>query len=104
MVNQKRKRLSVSALEPVAREATRKALEHALAEGRPPISPEQDEKLTLGTFIEDDRCVFELYIVGERPKDALIISRAFVDRYTGRLIGEVETYLPPVLDTDLPER
>jgi hypothetical protein len=105
MVNQKKKRFSDSALEPIARDATKKALEKALAEGHPWISPEQDKNLTLGygPDFEGDVCGFELYIATDPPKNALIISRAFVDRYTAKLIGEVEVYLPPVPATELPE-
>ncbi len=101
MTAQKKKRFNESELEPVARDATRKALEQALAEGYSWISPEQDEKLTLGTFIEDDRCIFALYIAGERPRDGLIVSKVAVERYTGELSGEVDVYLPPIPATEL---
>ena len=102
-MSQKKKRFGVSALEPVAREATRKAFEKALTEGRSWITPEQEENLTLGKGVTDDRCGFELYIAKDPPRDGLIVSSVFVDRYTGELIGEVEVYLPPVPATDLPE-
>ena len=102
-MTQNKKRFGVAALEPVARDATRKALEQALAKGYSWITPEQDEVLTLGTFPKDDRCIFELYIAIDPPKDALVVSRASVDRYTGELIGEVEVYLPPVPATELPK-
>ena len=102
---QKKKRFYESDLEPIAREATKKALQQAISEGRSWITPEQEENLTLGygPARDGNKCGFELYIAKEPPKDGLIVSRVFVDRYTGELIGGVEVYLPPVPATELPE-
>ena len=103
MMTKKKKRLDVSFLESIARDATRKAFEKALAEGCSWITPEQEENLTLGTRIGDDTCIFLLYISNDNPKYTLFISRVVVDRYTAEVIGKVQVYLPPVLNSALPE-
>ncbi len=104
MMTNTKKRLHVSKLEPIAQDVTRQALQLALSEGKVWITPEQDENLTLGTFIKDDICVFELYIATDPHRDGLIVSRVVVDRYSGEVIGKVEVYLPPVLERELPHR
>ncbi|EIX6435702.1 hypothetical protein MKU92_004736 [Salmonella enterica] len=99
----KKKRLHVSKLENIARDATRNALRKAISEGKSWITPEQNNNLTLGIFIEDDICTFELYIAADKPSEGLIISRAIIDRYTGTLTGDVEVFLPPILESQLPK-
>ncbi|EHO5066531.1 hypothetical protein PL246_23465 [Salmonella enterica] len=103
MMSKKKKRLHVSKLEPIARDATRNALSKALADGKEWLTVEQLRHITLGTFITDDICVFDLYIAADKPSDGRIISRAIVDRYTGNLIKAVDVFLPPVLESELPE-
>lgn len=55
---EKKKRLHVCKLEGIARNATQNALREAISEGKSWITAEQKKNLTLGTFIEDDICVF----------------------------------------------
>lgn len=83
-MNSKPRKLTLDQTEPLARAATRAALE-----GVRPLTDADKQRLTLGTLIEDDTYVWELYLAGERPKDAVIISQARVDRLT----GEVEVHI-----------
>jgi hypothetical protein len=62
-------------LQEIARIATRTALEEYER-----IPAESEKNLTLGTFFDGDDRVFELYIAGERPADAVVISSARVNR------------------------
>jgi hypothetical protein len=76
--------LSLAEMEILAREATRAAL----AGYRQPANIGH---LTLGSELRVDLGVFELYIAGERPADAQVISRANVNRHTGEI--EVQVFL-----------
>lgn len=67
----------LSDLEEMARIATFDALE-----GYEPVPDVWRTKLTLGTFFENDLRIFELYVPGERPQDAITISSAWVNRHT----------------------
>ena len=50
-------------------------------------------QLVLGTSgFEGDQMTFELYIPGERPEDARVISSAVMDMFSGT--GNVEVFLP----------
>lgn len=60
-------------LQELAREATRKALEEY-----EPIPAEWEKNLTLGTLFDGEDRIFELYVAGERPADAIVISSARV--------------------------
>jgi hypothetical protein len=63
-------------LQEIARVATRKALEeYVLPEG-------WRAHLTLGTEFRGDERVFELYVAGERPQDAIVIASTTVNRRT----------------------
>jgi len=62
-------------LQELARVATRKALEDY-----EPIPKEWEANLTLGTFFDGDDRIFELYVAADKPKDAIVISSARVDR------------------------
>jgi hypothetical protein len=62
-------------LQEIARIATRAALEEYER-----IPAESEKNLTLGTFFDGDDRIFELYIAGERPADAVVISSARVNR------------------------
>jgi hypothetical protein len=63
-------------LQEIARVATRKALEGY-------VLPESwRTNLTLGTEFRGDERVFELYVAGERPQDAIVIASATVNRRT----------------------
>lgn len=46
------------------------------------------DKLVIGTMLEEGRRIFELYVPGEKPSDARVISRAIMDPETGQ--GTVE--------------
>jgi hypothetical protein len=75
-------------LQEIARVATVKALEGY------PITDEIRKQLVLGVRFEGDTRVFELYIPGERPQDALLISQATVDRKTKGILA-VQVFNPP---------
>jgi len=78
-------------LEEIARVATLKALEGY------PLTDEMRQNLTLGVNFEGDTRVFELYIAGERPRDALVISQTTVDRKTKRVLA-IQVFNPPRRD------
>lgn len=79
------KKLSLAEMEKIAKEATFAALSDYSA----PIG--RSENLTLGKELTDSEGIFELYIAGDRPQDAKIISCATVDRITGKV--QVEIFL-----------
>lgn len=81
------KLLALNEMESLARDATRKAL----AESAYMLSDDDKRNLTLGSYLNDQYGIFDLYIARERREDAKVISRAFVDRRT----GEVEVKVDP---------
>jgi hypothetical protein len=81
---EKRRRLKLDEMQEIARKATRAALVPFRR-----LSAEEDARLTLGSGIDGDDGVFELYLAAERPQDAKVISRATVNRYTGDVRVEV---------------
>lgn len=82
----KQKLLRLQDMEPIAKQATFEALKGY-------VKPDEGlENLTLGTGISDSEGVFELYISGDRPQDAKVLSRATVSRLTGQVT--VEVFLP----------
>jgi len=81
-----KKLLRLDEMEPIAREATRRALSDYL---EPP--KEDQANWTLGKVETDSEGVFEIYIPAERPLDAKVISCARVNRRTGEV--DVEVYL-----------
>lgn len=56
------------------------------------IPDDLETKITLGVEFEGEDRIFELYIPGERPKDAIVISSARINSFTGE--GTVEVFLP----------
>ena len=73
-----KRRKELDELEEIARLATRKALEDY-----EPVPQAWRANLTLGTIIDgDEDRTFQLYVAGERPADAIIISSARVHRKT----------------------
>jgi hypothetical protein len=62
-------------LQELARNSTRRALEEY-----EPIPAEWEKHLTLGTVFDGEDRVFELYVAGESPSDAIVISSARVNR------------------------
>lgn len=82
MVN-KVKLLKLEEMEVIAKKATHEALRaYARPEGNL-------DDLTLGSGITEEEGIFELYIAGERPCDAKVISCARVDRRTGEVRVDV---------------
>lgn len=80
----KKKLLSLDEMEPIAREATRRALSEY-----PEPSKANQASWALGKFEAESEGVFEIYIPSEQPFDAKVISRARVDRMTGAVSVEV---------------
>ena len=64
-------------LEEIARAATVEALRDF-----EPVPENWRRELALGTLFDGDDRVFELYVPGERPADAVVISSARVNRKT----------------------
>lgn len=62
-------------LQEIARVATREALEEYEQ-----IPKEWEANLTLGTFFDGDDRIFELYVATDKPRDAIVISSARVNR------------------------
>jgi len=71
------RRTELDDLREIARAATRSELENY-----EPISKEWSDKLALGTLFDGDDRVFELYVPGERPHGAIVITSARVNRHT----------------------
>jgi hypothetical protein len=76
--------MSLDELEEKARLLTR----NALRDWQVPTEFRTD--LTLGSGIEGDDAIFELYVAGERPQDAIVLTRARVNRYTGE--GTIQVF------------
>jgi hypothetical protein len=57
------------------------------------VPPGLQNEVVLGSELDGDSWVFELYIPGERPTDARVIARLRVDAYTGKAVVE-EVNLP----------
>ena len=68
-------------LQEIARVATRSALD-----GYEQMPEEWAKNLTLGTFSDGDDRIFELYIVAEKPADAVVISTARVNRKSRNVV------------------
>jgi hypothetical protein len=77
----------LSEMEPAAKVATYNALKACV-----PPSDEDRKALVLGKILTDEVGIFELYVPGDRPQDARVISRATVSRTTGEV--NVEVFLP----------
>ncbi len=85
------RRRTVDELEPIARKATKETLEGYAAA----MAPYRDSpNLTLGTLIENEVLTFQLYVAGERPADAVVLTSTRVSRSTGEVLG-VDVHLPP---------
>ncbi|MGX9720040.1 hypothetical protein [Stenotrophomonas acidaminiphila] len=83
MMNKERL-LTLKEMEVIAKKATHDALM-----SYPRLEGSDSENLTLGTQLADEEGIFELYIAGERPLDAKVISCTRVDRRTGEVSVEV---------------
>ena len=49
----------------------------------PPIPDDVRGALTLGTYFEKDSTIFDLYLPGERPEDALVFVKVTMNNDTG---------------------
>jgi hypothetical protein len=83
------KLMNLKQMEPIARDATRRALEGV------ELASDVRERVVLGQFLEPECGVFELYIPGARPTDARVISVARVNRRTGEVSVEVRRASAP---------
>lgn len=83
------KRKELDDLQEIARVATRAALK-----AYEPIPPEWEKRLTLGTLFEGDDRVFELYVAGERPRDAIVLTSARVNRLTQSVSVQITNLRP----------
>lgn len=81
-------------LQEIARTATRDALRRY-----EPIAPDMSKQLILGTLFEGDDRVFELYVPGERPADALVYASARVNRITREVSVQVKNLSLRVVDS-----
>ncbi|MDH3976668.1 MAG: hypothetical protein OEV42_20585 [Deltaproteobacteria bacterium] len=79
-----RKRLSLEECREVAQKATQEALRKVN------IPKVIKDDLVLGTRWNGDLIIFELYLPGKRPEDALIISKATVNSCTGKVFVVVK--------------
>jgi len=80
----KKKLMGLDEMEPIAREAMRRALSEY-----PEPSKEDQANWTLGKFEAESEGVFEIYIPSEQPLDVKVISRVRVDRRTCAVSVEV---------------
>ena len=78
--------MSLHAMERIAKEATREALSKY-----PSPSEEEQATWTLGKFETESEGIFEIYVPSEQPLNARVISRARIDRKTGK--AQVEVFL-----------
>ena len=83
------RRSELDDLREIARVATRTALESF-----EPIPPEWNAQLTLGTFFDGEDRIFELYVAGERPRDAIVLTSARVNRRTKEVTVTVTNLQP----------
>jgi len=76
----KLKKLPLAELQESARVATQIALS-----SRTPLRQSVRDALTLGTRWEGDTAIFELYIAGAKPTDAIVLTETRVNLYDGRV-------------------
>ena len=69
--------MKLDELRSLAMEMSRRALENY-----PPLPPALKGQLTLGTFFEPTETIFELYLPGETPSDAIVLVRVTMDKRT----------------------
>jgi hypothetical protein len=73
------RQLTLKQMQPIAKEMTPIEIRKYGIE----FTDDEKDHLTLGEYLTDDFGIFELYLSGERPVDAKVISRTYVDRITG---------------------
>ena len=89
-------KLTLSQMEPIARQATREALQGKV------IPESLWEKITLSSGYEGDHGVFELYVPGEHSLDAMLISVAKVHRLTREVATRVSAENLVDIDSNVP--
>ena len=94
------KRISIDKLRGIARSAT----DEALSEYKD-VFDKVEALLLVSEFVCGDKRVFLLYIPGDRPEDARMISRTRIDCYTGKVQVEVFLKMNPtgILYDEMPE-
>ena len=70
--------MKLDELRALAMEMSRRALEDY-----PPFPPALKAQLTLGTTFEPTETIFELYLPGETPSDAIVLVSVAMDKRTG---------------------
>ena len=88
------KRIPLRELREIARRATLEALDEYER-----VPDEARKTLTLGTRFDGDDRIFELYVPGERPEDAVVLTRVHVNSLTG-VASPVEVFLPRKKDME----
>lgn len=78
--------IKLEVLREKARIATREALMRC-----PAIPEHLRQNLTVGVQFSGETRVFELYLPGDRPEDAIVFARVTVSSATGE-VGPVEVY------------
>ena len=76
----KLKKLPLAELQEAARVATQISLS-----SRTPLGQSVRDALTLGTRWDGDAVIFELYIAGAKPADAIVLTETRVNLYDGRI-------------------
>jgi|EndMetStandDraft_4_1072995.scaffolds.fasta_scaffold1179149_1 hypothetical protein len=76
-VDKRRLNKELTWLEEIARAATFEALQSYEA-----VPVELRRQLVLGTLFDGEDRIFELYVPGERPADALVFTSARINRHT----------------------
>ena len=71
------KKLQKAQLEEKARQLTQNTLKEY------EIPREYRNKVTLGISEEKEKIIFELYVPGEKPSDAIVISTVTINKTTG---------------------
>ena len=90
-------RLTLKEAEAIAQRATRETLE-----ALPKPDWHQNPNLTLGTFFPDDETYeFSLYLAGNRPSDAVVLTTATVNRLSGEVVVEIHAPTSSTEATDL---
>ena len=79
------RRKPLAELEEIARVLTQTTLVHY------DIPKDIGKNLVLGTFFDGDDRIFQLYIAGDRPEDAQVISSVRVNAFTGQ--ANIEVFL-----------
>lgn len=74
------RRAELDELREIARASTRTALE-----AYEQIPPDWSSRLTLKTRLEGDVYVFELFVVGDLPGDAIVLASARVNQFTKKV-------------------